>query len=184
MGDPWIRNKLILMVSANILPGAMSISEANLNRQVLYQGFKRYFSSKEKVVFFGPILPYYSEMSDILLCLDEDLQAIPIPQTYKSILEGKIQSLSDLKPPEILRCFSDENLYFAYNTNWYCIILPKEKHFNQNGSLKGHMKHKVKHLRKLGFKVIIVPEKQFNFKSKKVASKFDIQKFLMSLHSD
>ena len=46
------------------------------------------------------------------------------------------------------------------------------------------MKHKVKHLRKLGFKVIIVPERQFNFKTKKVASKYDIQKILMSLYSD
>ena len=174
--DSCIRNKLIQMVSANIIPGAMSISEANQNRQVLYQGLQRHFSSKD--VFFGPILPYYTEMSDILLCVDQDLQTIPIPQTYRLILEGKLQSFSDLTPPTILQSSPKKNHC------WFCVILPKEKHFNQNGSLKGHMKHKVKHLRKLGFKVIIVPERQFNFKTKKVASKYDIQKILMSLYSD
>ena len=176
--DPWIRNKLIQMVPANILPGVMSVSEANQNRQVLYQGIQRHFSNKK--VFFGPILPYYAEMSDILLCVDEDLQAIPIPPTYKSILEeGKIQSLSDLEPPQqILPSFSKKDHC------WCCIILPKEKHFNQNGSLKGHMKHKVKHLSKLGFKVIVVPES--DFKTKKVASKSYIKTLLMTLqfHSD
>ena len=93
--DPKIRAKFIKSYNSKFdLDYYMDLLKANRNRQLIYQELVNYYSSNQ--VFFGPVLPYHASMSEIILCVNKNGEALDIPSEFRSNLESGHQIC---KPP-------------------------------------------------------------------------------------
>ena len=99
-----------------------------------------------EMVYFGPTLPHYRNSNDIVLCLNDDLDASKIPCNFQDQLKT---SEYIVRPPE------PEPGYM-----WHCIIIPENKNMTLSGTPTGDIMLKVKHLQKLSFEVSIVGPRQ------------------------
>ena len=99
-----------------------------------------------EMVYFGPTLPHYRNSNDIVLCLNDDLDASKIPCNFQDQL--KISECI-VRPPK------PEPGYI-----WHCIIIPENKNMTLSGTPTGDIMLKVKHLQKLSFEVSIVGPRQ------------------------
>ena len=146
--DPEIRKKFLKSYITKNTNVAKEMDQ-NQNRKVVFREIENFFSSPNKV-FFGPLLPYHASMSEIVVCVNENLEAIDIDPKVRSILQGNTNLLfvKDLDIPE--------------GFHWHCIIMPKIHHYNANGTLNAHVAYKKEHLEKLGYRVSIVQETRKN----------------------
>ena len=87
-------------------------------------------------VYYGATLPYYvQDIDDIVFGMNDDQEALEIPFKFKHDLD--------------IACLPTE-------VDWYCIVMLKTRQLNQVGGLLGPARHKVSHLVKLGYKVLVL----------------------------
>ena len=148
--DPKIREKFLKSYITKNKSVAKEMDQ-NQNRRMVFREFDNFFSnSSNNKVFFGPLLPYHANMSEIVVCVNENLEAIEIDPDIRSTLE-KNTNLLFVK-----------NIAIPEGFHWHCIIMPKIHHFNANGTLNAHVAYKIEHLEKLGYRVSIVQETRKN----------------------
>merc|ERR1719412_2810599 len=132
-----------------------------------------YHYTPEKV-YFGPTLPHFGETSDIILCLNNDLDAMEIPKQ----IQNELKARKDIVKPPIAKDGYD----------WHCIVMPKDQNITQqSGNLNGHWSMKVKHLEKLGYKVHSVGPKQsiqFERTTNKNVTKSNVKSLLIHNNID
>ena len=96
----------------------MDLLKANRNRQLIYQELVNYYSSNQ--VFFGPVLPYHASMSEIILCVNKNGEALDIPSEFRSNLESGHQickpPLSKLALGKPQNCRTN---FQTLNTSWF-----------------------------------------------------------------
>ena len=97
-------------------------------------------------VFYGPTLPHYNSMPDIVFSVNENGQALDLPKKFVK----QLNDLTDLvRTPDL----------HESGFKWYCLILVKWQHVDQGGDLLGEMNFKAKQLMKLGYHVRIIQPK-------------------------
>ena len=117
--DPKIRAKFIKNYNSKFnLDYYMDLLKANRNRQLIYQELVNYYSSNQ--VFFGPVLPYHASMSEIILCVNKNGEALDIPSEFRSNLESGHQickpPLSKLALGKPQNCRTNSQ---TLNTSWF-----------------------------------------------------------------
>ena len=146
--DPKIREKFLKSYVTKTKHVTKNKIDLNQNRKVVFREIENFFSPNQ--VFFGPLLPYHASMSEIVVCVNENLEAIEIDPDIRSTLEQNTNLLivKSIPIPE--------------GFHWHCIVMPKIHHFNSNGTLNAHVAYKIDHLEKLGYRVSIVQETRKN----------------------
>ena len=120
--DPKIRAKFIKSYNSKFdLDYYMDLLKANRNRQLIYQELVNYYSSNQ--VFFGPVLPYHASMSEIILCVNKNGEALDIPSEFRSNLESGHQickpPLSKLALGKPKNCRTNSQ---KINTGWFALL--------------------------------------------------------------
>ena len=137
---------MFININNTVIEGRVVAKDPEQHRKYIYEALMCHYSPEK--VYFGPTLPHFGESSDIILCLNNDLDAMEIPKMFQNELKAR----KDIVQPPLAKDGYD----------WHCIVMPKDKHVTQqSGSLNGHWSMKMKHLEKLGFKVHTVVYKQY-----------------------
>ena len=163
---------MFIQIDANVIEGHAVAKDPEKHRKYIFEALIHHYTPEK--VYFGPTLPHFGDSSDIILCLNNDLDALEIPKQFQNELKARKDIV---KPPIALNGY-----------DWHCIVMPKDKHITQqSGNLKGHWSKKVKHLEKLGYKVHSVGPKQsmqFERTTNKNVTKSNVKSLLILDHID
>ena len=55
-----------------------------------------------------------------------------------------------------------QSSFFITGYQWQCLVMPKSRHYSNSGNLSGHIEYKLDHLQKLGYRVIVMPDRTKN----------------------
>ena len=91
----------------------------------------------EGKVYFGPTMPLFYSMPDIIFCANGNGQALDLPEKFVKTLQDATEFVT---PPNL-----NENGY-----KWLCLILVQWHHSNQGGEVFGIVRFKANQLIKLG----------------------------------
>ena len=170
--DKNIRSKLIQLDRKNncvdnkedLEPNVDLKNGAEKHRRFIFQEILKFIPSNN--VYFGPTLPHRADMSDIIFCANSELETMEIDQDFRSNLEANI---------EIPKLPSTNSKFFS----WYCIVMPRENHLTQNGSFKGYLLQKIKHLTQVGYSVHVLKPKRSKYFERNGLSKKDVVSMLV-----
>ena len=171
--DKKIRSKLIRLdrkinsfdIKQDIEPNLDLNNGTEKHRRFVFQEILKFIPSNN--VYFGPTLPHRADMSDIIFCANSDLETMEIDPDFRSKLEANI---------EIPKLPSTNSKNFS----WYCVVMPRENHLTQNGSFKGYLLQKIKHLTQVGYSVhVLKPKKSKYFERNGLLSKKDVESMLV-----
>ena len=141
--DKELRAKLV-----NIREKMQGPGKASNRRLSLYRHMADYFG-REKV-YFGPTMPDWYLMPDIVFCANEKGEAIDLPKKFVKQLEDATELI---KPPTNLV----ENGYRCF-----CLILASWQDSNLKGELFGNVNFKAHQLMKLGYTIRIIQPKNLD----------------------
>ena len=148
-----VRDKLIKVDASELIQNyGPSRDEREKSRQFIYKEVMKFLAPQK--VYFGPTLPYRSEMSDIVFYSNKYLEALDIPGEFRKSLEANV---SICRPP---------NLAVGKDYKWHCIVMPKEQMLSQSGTFNGYLRHKIKHLTRLGYTVNVLKQKKLRYYEK------------------
>ena len=141
--DKELRAKLV-----NIREKMQGPGKASNRRLSLYRHMADYFG-REKV-YFGPTMPDWYLMPDIVFCANEKGEALDLPKKFVKQLEDATELI---KPPTN----SVENGY-----RWFCLIMANWNDTNRYGEVFGAVNFKARQLMKLGYTVRVIQPKNMD----------------------
>ena len=105
-------------------------------------------------VYFGPTMPLFYSMPDIVFCANENGQALDLPEKFVKTLD---HATSFVSPPNLNEMDPPNLNKMGYK--WFALILVQWHHSNQAGEVFGIVRFKANLLIKLGYEVRIIQPK-------------------------
>ena len=116
--------------------------KASNRRFFLYRQLADYFGQEK--VYFGPTMPDWYLMPDIVFCANGNGEALKLPKKFVKQLEDATELI---KPPTN----PVENDY-----RWFCLIMANWNDSNKHGEVFGAVNFKANQLMKLGYTVRVI----------------------------